>query len=172
MTYRENSFKYPAKVVLRADGTGVLVVPSQSRERVLAKKKTTKKKSSTKKSKVIDATGKQLVIVESPAKARTINRYLGDEFVVTASVGHIRDLPPRAPKGVKQPVPGVDIENDFTPTYEIVKGKGSLIKDLKKAAKCADADEMGSVILSAAIVGKLRIKIPNFTTWPPKFLNF
>jgi len=139
LTYRENSFKYPAKVVLRADGTGVLVVPSQSRERVLAKKKTTKKKSSTKKSKVIDATGKQLVIVESPAKARTINRYLGDEFVVTASVGHIRDLPPRSPKGVKQPVPGVDIENDFTPTYEIVKGKGSLIKDLKKAAKCADA---------------------------------
>ena len=79
------------------------------------------------------------MIVESPAKARTINRYLGDDFVVTSSVGHVRDLPPRAPKGVKQPVPGVDLDNDFTPTYEIVKGKGLLIKDLKKAAKEADA---------------------------------
>ena len=87
----------------------------------------------------MDASGKQLVIVESPAKARTINRYLGDDFVVTASVGHVRDLPPRAPKGVKQPVPGVDLEHDFAPTYEIVKGKGTLIKDLKKAAKSASA---------------------------------
>ena len=58
---------------------------------------------------------------------------------MTASVGHVRDLPPRAPKGVKQPVPGVDLEHDFAPTYEIVKGKGTLIKDLKKAAKSATA---------------------------------
>lgn len=105
----------------------------------MAKKKTTKKKTTKKKTKAIDAYGKQLVIVESPAKARTINRYLGDDFVVTASVGHIRDLPPRAPKGVKQLVPGVDLEHDFKPTYEIVKGKGALIKELKKAAKTAKA---------------------------------
>ena len=105
----------------------------------MAKKKTTKKKTTKKNTKIVDATGKQLVIVESPAKARTINRYLGDDFVVTASVGHVRDLPPRSPKGVKQPVPGVDLEHNFTPTYEIVKGKGSLIKDLKKAAKSASA---------------------------------
>ncbi len=105
----------------------------------MAKKKTKKKTTTKKNTKAIDATGKQLVIVESPAKARTINRYLGDDFVVTASVGHVRDLPPRAPKGVKQPVPGVDLEHDFAPTYEIVKGKGALIKDLKKAAKSATA---------------------------------
>ena len=105
----------------------------------MAKKKTTKKKTTKKKTKAIDASGKQLVIVESPAKARTINRYLGDDFVVTASVGHVRDLPPRAPKGVKQLVPGVDLENDFTPTYETVKGKGALLKDLKREAKKATA---------------------------------
>lgn len=85
-----------------------------------------------------DATGKHLVIVESPAKARTINRYLGDDYVVLASVGHIRDLPSRSPKGVKQPVPGVDVENGFSPTYEVVKGKGKIVTDLRRAAKQAD----------------------------------
>ena len=137
MTDAENSFKYPPITPHHADGTGVLF-PRLYRERILAKKKT-KKKTSKKKTKAVDAAGKQLVIVESPAKARTINRYLGDDFVVTASVGHVRDLPPRAPKGVKQPVPGVDLDHDFDPTYEIVKGKGTLIKDLKKAAKSASA---------------------------------
>src|SRR5688572_23345446 len=57
--------------------------------------------------------GKHLVIVESPAKAKTINRYLGPDFIVQASVGHVRDLPTKAPKGSKQPVPGVDLENEF-----------------------------------------------------------
>jgi DNA topoisomerase-1 len=137
LTDAENSFKYPPITPHHADGTGVLF-PRLYRERILAKKKT-KKKTSKKKTKAVDAAGKQLVIVESPAKARTINRYLGDDFVVTASVGHVRDLPPRAPKGVKQPVPGVDLDHDFDPTYEIVKGKGTLIKDLKKAAKSASA---------------------------------
>ncbi len=100
-----------------------------------------------------DATGKHLVIVESPAKARTINKYLGADYAVTSSVGHIRDLPARAPKGVKQPVPGVDIEHDFKPTYEILKGKNTLASDLKKAAKVAkdiwfasDLDREGEAI--------------------------
>ena len=96
----------------------------------MAKKKTTIKKSSKKtkkKSAVPDATGKHLVIVESAAKARTVQRYLGDDYVVTSSVGHIRDLPPRAPKGVKQPVPGVDLDHDFAPTYEVLKGKNTLV---------------------------------------------
>jgi len=124
----------------------------------LAKKKTTKKKTSKKKAPkkrnaVPDATGKHLVIVESPAKARTINKYLGADYAVTSSVGHIRDLPARAPKGVKQPVPGVDIEHDFKPTYEILKGKNTLASDLKKAAKVAkdiwfasDLDREGEAI--------------------------
>ena len=77
----------------------------------MAKKKTSRKRAAS--AKLPDATGKQLVIVESPAKARTINKYLGADYVVTASVGHVRDLPTRNPKGVKNPVPGVDLENDY-----------------------------------------------------------
>lgn len=82
-----------------------------------------------------DAKGKDLVIVESPSKAKTINKYLGSEYVVLASIGHVRDLPSKNPKGVKAPVPGVDIEKRFTPSYEILKGKEQVIKDLKRAAK-------------------------------------
>jgi DNA topoisomerase-1 len=87
----------------------------------------------------VNADGKQLVIVESPAKARTINKYLGGEYVVMASVGHVRDLPKRNPKGVDNPVPGVDLEHGFEPTYEVIHGKGKTITDLKRAAKQADA---------------------------------
>jgi len=100
-----------------------------------------------------DASGKQLVIVESPAKAKTINKYLGSEFVVAASVGHVRDLPSKAPKGSKQPVPGVDLEHDFKPTYEILPGKKKTMTDLKRAAKGAtqvwfatDLDREGEAI--------------------------
>ena len=81
------------------------------------------------------AKNKQLVIVESPSKAKTINKYLGPDYLVLASVGHVRDLPSKAPKGDKRPVPGVDLEHDFTPTYEVVDGKGQLVRDLKRAAK-------------------------------------
>ncbi|MBN1625835.1 MAG: DNA topoisomerase I subunit omega, partial [Deltaproteobacteria bacterium] len=99
------------------------------------------------------AKGRQLVIVESPAKARTINKYLGPEYIVMASVGHVRDLPSKNPKGVKDPVPGVDLENDFRPTYYIIKGKNSTVKELKEAAKEAsgiwlatDLDREGEAI--------------------------
>ncbi len=107
----------------------------------MAKKK---KKSSTRSRKAVkapDATGKHLVIVESPAKARTINKYLGNDYVVLASVGHVRDLPSRPPKGAKRkdhPVPGVDLENNFAPTYEVMTDKKSTVTQLKKAAKQAD----------------------------------
>ncbi len=84
------------------------------------------------------AKGKSLVIVESPAKAKTINKHLGSDFVVLASVGHVRDLPSKNPKGVKDPVPGVKIEDHFKPTYEILKGKEQVMKDLKRAAKDAE----------------------------------
>ncbi|MHC4143113.1 MAG: DNA topoisomerase, partial [Planctomycetota bacterium] len=81
------------------------------------------------------AKGKHLVIVESPAKAKTINRYLGADYTVQASVGHVRDLPRKAPKGSKQPVPGVDLENGFEPTYEVLSAKRKTLDALKKAAR-------------------------------------
>ncbi|MBT5657554.1 MAG: hypothetical protein HOI89_07210, partial [Phycisphaerae bacterium] len=82
----------------------------------------------------------KLVIVESPAKAKTIQRYLGDGWAVEASVGHIRDLPRRNPKGSKDPVPGVDVENDFAPTYEVSTDSKKVVTKLRKLAK--DADEI------------------------------
>jgi len=97
--------------------------------------------------------GKQLVIVESPAKAKTINKYLGSDYTVMASVGHIRDLPSKNPKGVKAPVPGVDLEHDFAPSYEILDKKGKVISDLKRSARTAreiwfatDPDREGEAI--------------------------
>jgi DNA topoisomerase-1 len=75
--------------------------------------------------------GKSLVIVESPAKSRTINKYLGAGFEVRASMGHIRDLPAKKF--------GVEIEKDFEPTYIITPGKSRVVKGLKSAAKkCKD----------------------------------
>ena len=105
-----------------------------------SKKKASKKKATTRRSRyaVPDATGKHLVIVESPTKAKTINKYLGNDYVVMASVGHVRDLPMRNPKGVKNPVPGVDLENDFDPTYDILPDKKDTVRGLKKAAKQAN----------------------------------
>jgi DNA topoisomerase-1 len=97
--------------------------------------------------------GNQLVIVESPAKAKTINKYLGSGYTVLASVGHVRDLPSRNPKGVKSPVPGVDLEKDFEPTYEVLDKKGKVISDLKRTARSAseiwfatDPDREGEAI--------------------------
>ena len=95
----------------------------------------------------------KLVIVESPAKAKTITKYLGAGFQVEASKGHIRDLPKRAPKGVKQPVPGVDLEHDFEPTYEVSEDRRTQVTALKKLAKNAseiwfatDLDREGEAI--------------------------
>ena len=122
----------------------------------MAKKKTTKKRASTRKASgngAASASGKHLVIVESPAKARTINKYLGRDYIVKASVGHVRDLPKRNPKGVKAPVPGVDLEHGFAPTYEVIHGKGKTVADLKREAKKAadvwlatDLDREGEAI--------------------------
>ncbi len=86
------------------------------------------------------AKGKDLVIVESPSKAKTINKYLGDGYVVLASVGHVRDLPEKADKGDKSPVPGVDIEKRFTPTYRVLSGKEAVMKELKRAATDATSE--------------------------------
>ena len=71
-----------------------------------------------------------LVIVESPAKAKTIGKYLGKEFEVKACMGHLRDLP--------KSTLGVDLEHDFEPVYKPIKGKEDIIADLKKSAKSAE----------------------------------
>ena len=73
---------------------------------------------------------KNLVIVESPAKAKTIGKYLGPGYEVKACMGHLRDLP-------KSKL-GVDLENDFEPNYRPIKGKEDIISDLKKSAKASD----------------------------------
>ena len=75
--------------------------------------------------------GKALVIVESPAKAKTINKYLGKDFVVKASMGHVRDLP----KGKF----GIDVEKGFEPSYTAIRGKTQVISDLKRLAKGASS---------------------------------
>ncbi|UQZ32127.1 type I DNA topoisomerase [Paenibacillus sp. PK3_47] len=86
-----------------------------------------------------------LVIVESPAKAKTIGKYLGSKYIVKASMGHIRDLP-------KSQI-GVEVENDFSPKYITIRGKGSILKELKDASKkvkkvylAADPDREGEAI--------------------------
>ena len=84
-------------------------------------KKTTKKKTSSK---------KYLVIVESPAKASTIGKFLGSNYKIEASMGHIRDLP--------KSQMGIDIEHDFEPRYITIRGKGELLSKLKREAKAAD----------------------------------
>ena len=72
----------------------------------------------------------KLLIVESPAKAKTIGKYLGSDFVVKASMGHLRDLPKKEM--------GVDIEGDFTPKYQPIDGKDKIIHELKDAAQKSD----------------------------------
>ncbi len=88
---------------------------------------------------------KALVIVESPAKAKTINKYLGKQFIVKASLGHIKDLPKRDL--------AVDVEHGFEPRYEVIEGKRKLISELRQAASkvdeiylAADPDREGEAI--------------------------
>lgn len=88
---------------------------------------------------------KALVIVESPAKAKTINKYLGKQYIVKASLGHVKDLP-------KKDL-AVDVEHGFEPRYEVIEGKKKLITELKQAAKkvesvylAADPDREGEAI--------------------------
>src|SRR2546430_4939726 len=107
---------------------------------------------------------KALVVVESPAKAKTINKYLGRDFKVVASMGHIRDLP-------KSKL-GVDVENDFAEEYESIASRKKVIKELKDAAKEAsdiyvatDPDREGEAIgwhLAQELGGK-RKKIHRLT---------
>ncbi|PIO49027.1 MAG: DNA topoisomerase I [[Chlorobium] sp. 445] len=77
-----------------------------------------------------DATGKRLVIVESPSKAKTINKYLGKDFAVFASIGHIKELPRKEI--------GINFEHHYEPRYEIIAGKEKVVREMKKLAKAAD----------------------------------
>jgi DNA topoisomerase-1 len=108
-------------------------------------KTTAKRSSSGKTSKKTTARKKKLVIVESPSKAKTIGKFLGSTYRVVASVGHVRDLP-------KSKL-GIDIDHDFEPQYISIRGKGDLIKELKREAKKAsrvylatDPDREGEAI--------------------------
>jgi len=96
-----------------------------------------------------------LVIVESPTKAKTLSRFLGKDFRIAATMGHIRDLPTKKL--------GVDVERDFKPSYLLVAGKRKVVSELKKAAKSAkkiylatDPDREGEAIAyhAAHILGK------------------
>jgi len=104
---------------------------------------------------------KSLVIVESPAKAKTINKFLGKDFVVKSSVGHVRDLP--------EGRLGIDVEKEFLPEYGIMKGKEKVVRELKATAKkaeriylCPDPDREGEAIawhIAEEIGGKKRDNI-------------
>src|SRR5438876_2690758 len=101
----------------------------------MASSKTTKARKTSKKARdsaEVSTRGRTstLVVVESPAKAKTIKKYLGSGYVVKASVGHVMDLP-------KSKI-GVDIENGFQPVYEVIEAKKKVVADLKAAAKTAD----------------------------------
>lgn len=125
----------------------------------MAKTTSTKSSTSTADPVANSCKGKSLVIVESPAKAKTINKYLGNDFIVRSSIGHVRDLPVGASKGAKKPATtkkddsltkeqktqqalvrrmGVDPEHGWAAVYEVLPNKTKVIKELKALAKDAD----------------------------------
>ena len=122
------------KTAAKATSTKKPAVKKAATKAAAAKKPTSVKKPAKKKA--ASKIKKNLVIVESPAKAKTIEKYLGRNYRVVASVGHIRDL--------KKSTMSVDIENDYEPQYINIRGKGPLINSLKKEAKNAKAVYLAS----------------------------
>ena len=94
---------------------------------------------------------KALVIVESPAKAKTINKYLGKDYVVKASLGHIKDLPKRDL--------AVDVDNGFEPHYVVIEGKKKLITELKQPAR-----KVESICLAVCFSSVMSYFFPSITT--------
>ena len=133
-------------MVTKAKGTTTAAKGKATKAtKVTGAKGTRKKAAPKKKGAAPNTAGKQLVIVESPAKARTVGQILGNKYVVTASQGHVRDLP----KGKM----GVDLEKDFEPSYVTMQAKRSLLTELKKAGDAAagiylatDPDREGEAI--------------------------
>ncbi len=123
------------KVKTKKAAAAKVAKPTKSTEKVEKALKPVKlakaDKTSEKKQEKASSGGKGLVIVESPAKAKTLKKYLGRNYDVKASVGHIKDLP-------KSKI-GVDVENNFEPTYELIKGKQKVVEDITKAAAKASA---------------------------------
>ena len=129
-------------------GSSAKAASKSTTRKTTAKRKSTKAKGPKGRSagvKLPSSAGKSLVIVESPAKARTVGQILGNKYVVTASQGHVRDLP-------KSKI-GVDVEQDFEPSYVIMKDKQPLLTQIKKAGKEAkqvflatDPDREGEAI--------------------------
>ncbi|MFL5378140.1 MAG: toprim domain-containing protein, partial [Myxococcales bacterium] len=131
---------------------------AESEETNAAEPKVAKKSSRAKKAD--GGSGNTLVVVESPAKAKTIKKYLGARYTVKASVGHIMDLP-------KSKI-GVDVENGFEPVYEVIKGKVKVVAELKAAAKNAqmiliatDPDREGDAIALHVREQFKRTKVPS-----------
>lgn len=116
----------PTGALKGTDGLATLTSASKTKTSKSKGAKTTKNTSASGKK----SSKKILVIVESPAKAKTIERHLGKNYIVRASMGHLRDLP--------KSQFGIDVENEFAPKYINVRGKGELIRALKKEAKNAD----------------------------------
>jgi len=114
------------KATTKKDSTKKAATKKTTVKKASTKKTTTKKRATTNSKKTVGSY-KYIVIVESPAKAKTIKKYLGKDYEVIASMGHIRDLP-------KSKL-GVDVDNNFEPGYINIKGKAPLINDLKKRAK-------------------------------------
>ena len=116
------------------------------------------------------AKSKSLVVVESPAKATTINKILGKDFIVKSCMGHVRDLPPKEL--------GVDVKHDFQPRYVTIRGKGKVLTELRSAAKSAetiylatDPDREGEAIawhVAHAIAPKVEVKRILFNEITPK----
>lgn len=144
-----------AKKATVAEGDSVVKKPKKAPTKRVAKKvaKKVEEKASDKKPTAprsyslsgVDVTGRNLVIVESPAKGKTIKGFLGKEWEVKASFGHVSDLP--------QKTLGIDVKNNFAPTYEISAEKKKVIAELKRDAKVAkqvwlatDEDREGEAI--------------------------
>ena len=85
---------------------------------------------------------KSLVIVESPAKVKTIKKFLGSKYEVAASMGHVRDLP-------KSQL-GIDVEHDYEPKYITIRGKGELLASLRKLVKKADKVYLATALTARA----------------------
>ena len=136
--------KKSGKTTAAGKGTAAATKKTKTSTRPASKARGSSTKASSRSS-TPSTKGKDLVIVESPAKARTVGQILGRKYVVTASQGHLRDLP-------KSKI-GVKVEEDFEPSYVVMQDKRSLLKDLKAAGDAArdiylatDPDREGEAI--------------------------